>query len=493
MASFDAIAALIPTLVGRVGAGACGEDAQAAIVGLDDAELVAAFGETAELGILVEQLQAILAGVIHARSSWKAGHAGLAQKLGHRDAASLVQELGGVSKAEASRQVRAGETLLGDEIDAAAGAGSAATGDAAGDRVPDGGADGAPSPRSWREPLRAGLRSGRLTTAQFDAVRRGLGEPPVGAEDAWATAAEQLVAEAARRTVEELASHARCVRDLLDPVGAEERFQARFERRAFRTWLDSDGARRGSVVFDDEGGAFLSHVFAAALRPRRGGPRFIDADEKTAAASLTADTRTNDQLAYDLLLDVVRAGVFADASTVFGSRQAGLRLVQTLASDDTFGQIAVTEDGLTALPSHVAARRLCEAGAAVVTVDSCGNPLDVGREERLFTPKQRIGLAIRDGGCRWPGCDRPASYCEAHHIDEWHRDQGRTDIDRGILLCRFHHMELHHGGWSIGRQGKGDFVLRAGDGSTTMLSRRLPLRYLWGDVDPPPKRFRPAA
>jgi len=152
-----------------------------------------------------------------------------------------------------------------------------------------------------------------------------------------------------------------------------------------------------------------------------------------------------------------------------------------------------TEDGLTVVPAAVAERRLCEAGAVVVTVDSCGNPLDVGREERLFTSKQRIGLAVRDGGCRWPGCDRPASYCEAHHIDEWHRDRGRTDIDRGVLLCRFHHGELHHGGWRITREGKGDFVLRGTDGSATILTRRLALRYLWGDMDPPPKRFRPAA
>jgi len=62
-----------------------------------------------------------------------------------------------------------------------------------------------------------------------------------------------------------------------------------------------------------------------------------------------------------------------------------------------------------------------------------------------------------------------------------------------ILLCRFHHGELHRAGWSITRDGKSDFVLHGADGHATALSRRLPLRYLWGDVDPPPKRFRPAA
>ncbi|MGN7861811.1 DUF222 domain-containing protein [Microbacterium sp. 22303] len=506
MASFDAIAALIPTLRGRFGAGASIEDAQSVIIGLGDAELVTAFGETAELGVLIEQLQAIEAGVLHARSSWRAGHEGLAQRLGHRSAASLMQQLGGMSKAEASRQVRVGEALLDEgtdpEPDSAEepepSAGDPGPEDSADLGPEDAGESAAPQPEPdpvlpWFEPLRAALRAGRLTSAQFDAIRRGLGEPPIGAEEAWSSAAGQLVNEAARRTVEELLAHARCVRDLLDPVGAEGRARARYERRAFRTWLDPEGMRRGSMVFDDEGGAFFDTIFAAALRPRRGGPRFVDADEQEAAADLTADPRTNDQLAYDLLLDVVRAGVLADAPAVFGARQAGLRIVQTIDATGVFGRIAVTEDGLTVVSAAVAERRLCEAGAVTVTVDSCGNPLDVGREQRLFTPKQRIGLAVRDGGCRWPGCDRPASYCEAHHIDEWHRDHGRTDIDRGILLCRFHHGELHHEGSRISREGTGDFVLRRTDGSATILARRLPLRYLWGDVDPPPKRFRPAA
>nr|BFF12105.1 hypothetical protein GCM10025699_34080 [Microbacterium flavescens] len=95
---------------------------------------------------------------------------------------------------------------------------------------------------------------------------------------------------------------------------------------------------------------------------------------------------------------------------------------------------------------------------------------------------------------RWRGCDRPASYCEAHHIDPY-ATGGRTDVDRGILLCRFHHMELHHGGWRITRDGRADFVLHPppGRGDPVILPPRLTLRRLWADLDPPPPRFRPAA
>ena len=478
MKTLDAIAALIPTLAGRISAGAGASDLQGVVEGLADAEAVAVLREAGEVGRLVEQVQVICAGVIARRSTRDAGHAGLAQARGHRSAASLVQELGGMTKGEAARQVRVGEALLDD---------APLESVEAGGLLPE-----QATSVDWGQVLRNGLRSGTVTSAQFDAIRRGLGDPPEGAEDAWAHAAVQLVEEAGRRTVEELAASARTIRDLLDPDGAEARFLARYEKRAFRTWFDQDGMRRASIAFDDEGGAYLDTIFTAALRPRRGGPRFVDPTEKASAAELSVDPRTNDQLSYDLLLDLVRAGALADPAAVFGTRQAGVRLVQQIA-DGAPNRVAVTEYGLTALPAAVAERRICDTGTIPVTVDACGNPLDVGRESRLFTPKQRIGLAIRDGGCRWNGCDRPASYCEAHHIDEWARDEGRTDIDRGILLCRFHHMQLHHGRWQITRDRKHDFVLHHPDGRRSVLHPRLPLRYAWGDIDPPPKRFRPAA
>ena len=85
--------------------------------------------------------------------------------------------------------------------------------------------------------------------------------------------------------------------------------------------------------------------------------------------------------------------------------------------------------------------------------DEHGHPLDVGREQRLFTPRQRIALAERDGGCRWTGCDRPPSWCEAHHIQHWARDGGRTDVADGILLCKHHHLLLHDHHWEIERRG----------------------------------------
>ncbi len=82
-----------------------------------------------------------------------------------------------------------------------------------------------------------------------------------------------------------------------------------------------------------------------------------------------------------------------------------------------------------------------------------------GISQRLFTARQRIGLAARDGGCRFPGCDRPPSWTEAHHIDEWHRDHGRTDLADGVLLYRHHHLLIHDNGWRVTRHGATYFVV----------------------------------
>lgn len=318
--------------------------------------------------------------------------------------------------------------------------------------------------------------------------------------EAWSLAAEQLVDEAANRTVEELRAAARTTRDRLDPDGAERRSRERYEARSYRMWTDAEGRQHGTFVFDDEGGLWVRSIFDSALRPRRGGPRFVDSEEKAEAQVLVDDPRTNDQLAYDLMLDLLRTGALADAQTVFGARQPGVRIVhvvrdESARADDFAGGRTHTEDGLTFLPTAVAEQRACDSGRRAITVDERGNPLNVGRMHRLFTPAQRIALAIRDGGCRWKGCDRPPSYCEAHHIDDWSAG-GRTDIDRGILLCRFHHMNLHHRGWRINRVDREEFVLRDPSGSSIALEPRAVLRYQFGrlgDVDPPPRRFRPVA
>jgi hypothetical protein len=84
----------------------------------------------------------------------------------------------------------------------------------------------------------------------------------------------------------------------------------------------------------------------------------------------------------------------------------------------------------------------------LAVVDERGVPLKLGRTRRLFSVGQRLALAVRDKGCVFPGCDRPPSWCEAHHITAFSRGGG-TDLANGCLLCAFHHRLIHAGHWQV--------------------------------------------
>jgi hypothetical protein len=89
-----------------------------------------------------------------------------------------------------------------------------------------------------------------------------------------------------------------------------------------------------------------------------------------------------------------------------------------------------------------------------VIFNDAGGILAFGRTRRLASKGQRLALVARDGGCCFPGCERPAAWTEVHHIHEW-IDGGHTDIDNMCLLCRFHHREFAKRGWEVFMSGDG--------------------------------------
>ena len=84
-------------------------------------------------------------------------------------------------------------------------------------------------------------------------------------------------------------------------------------------------------------------------------------------------------------------------------------------------------------------------------------PLEVGRASRVVQAAQRTALAVRDGGCVFPGCDRPLAWCEAHHLRHWLHG-GPTDLANLALLCRAHHRAVHEGGWRLHRHPDGQLT-----------------------------------
>jgi hypothetical protein len=86
-----------------------------------------------------------------------------------------------------------------------------------------------------------------------------------------------------------------------------------------------------------------------------------------------------------------------------------------------------------------------------------------GRKTRSILPAIKRALRARDGGCRFPGCDR-TRFCDGHHVKHW-ADGGETKLGNLITLCGFHHTLLHEGGFGVAATDDGVFVFTRPDGS----------------------------
>jgi hypothetical protein len=101
------------------------------------------------------------------------------------------------------------------------------------------------------------------------------------------------------------------------------------------------------------------------------------------------------------------------------------------------------------LSAETVRRLACDAGIIPAILDGHGVPLDLGRERRLITGSLRRALVLRDKGCIFPGCDRPARWCQGHHVTPW-IDGGETKLADNALICGFHHRLIHNdSGWEI--------------------------------------------
>jgi hypothetical protein len=71
-------------------------------------------------------------------------------------------------------------------------------------------------------------------------------------------------------------------------------------------------------------------------------------------------------------------------------------------------------------------------------------PLELGRRTKVVPPGLRRAIAVRDRGCRFPGCGSSSGWCDAHHVQHW-ADGGETALSNLVLLCRPHHRAIHRG------------------------------------------------
>jgi hypothetical protein len=409
---------------------------------LSEAELLEANRLFASSQVALRNGGALIAGEVAHRSAPGLGSQGLAQRSGHRTPTQFIKITTGATGRDAVTAVRVGtlmrEAATEGQVDLASG-------------------EVATPGQRWLAPVTDALAGRSISIEAAEAIRSGLGTPNSAiTEEQLRDAAEQLCAVANRTSAaamdpDALAREARAFRDELDLDGVALREEERRAKRSLKLYLQPDGTTKLVWIMDPETAAVVIDIYDRATSPKLGGVRFVDPQRQHHAEAILADERTPDQLASDSFLQVLTLGADTDPDVVLGSGAPVINLTLTQAAFEHGVGLARIE-GQAAPVSVPTARRLnCHGTVGGIVFDDTGTALNFGREQRFFTRKQKQALAIMWGGCAFPHCQRPPSWTEAHHIHQWARDHGRTDLADGIPLCRHHHLLSHNNGWEIQR------------------------------------------
>lgn len=286
--------------------------------------------------------------------------------------------------------------------------------------------------------VRDALAGGLISRDSAAAVAAGIRGLPRSLDQATTARAQTYLVEQATQ-FDPAALH-RVGRHLalaLDPErgAALEREEGRqADRQELTLGHDPDGTRPLRGRFGPEDGALLDTVLQALSAPRP-------------AADGSPDPRTPAQRRAEGFLDLVGALVTSGDDLPESGGQPVTLTVTTTAGYLRAGPAATLDDGTPLSPE--ATRRLgCDGWLVAAIVDADHAVLDIGRTSRIVPRPLRRALTLRDRGCAFPGCGRPARWTHAHHIQHWAHG-GHTKLDNLVLLCGHHHRVVHHEGWDV--------------------------------------------
>jgi len=328
---------------------------------------------------------------------------------------------------------------------------------------------------SRREAQRASRRADTL--GNVPALSRQLGAGRIGAEhaDALASAAARL--DDGDRTLlfaldAELATHA--------ASSTPEQFRRHVDRVVDQLAADrglerAERQRRSATLAKGINHDTGMYWLRAELDPES-GVRVFSALDAELAALVTADRdpeaapgRRRDQLAAQALVGLV--------TSAHRSRRPGRTELLMLVDHDTIvnglhdNSVCEYVDG-TELPVATARRLACDADIYPVVLGADGVVLDMGRSRRLATPDQRRALRSMYRSCGVGDCEVPFDRCEIHHLDDWAKHHGHTDLDRLIPACSRHHHLAHEGGWQLELDpATRELTVRLADGTLHSRSR----------------------
>ncbi len=166
------------------------------------------------------------------------------------------------------------------------------------------------------------------------------------------------------------------------------------------------------------------------------GEALAAALESATPKPTSADTRTAGQRRHDALFDIALDVLSLDDRAVVGGQRPHISLV------------VHATDGSAHTPNHwyvssfIRNLVMCDATITTIGININGQPFFAGTPETEIPIRNRRAVIIRDRCCRFPGCDRPARWTDIHHIRE--REHGGTnELSNLVLLCRFHHRQIH--------------------------------------------------
>ncbi|MGA0567974.1 DUF222 domain-containing protein [Rathayibacter sp. KR2-224] len=401
---------------------------------LGDDALVAAMAAIENLGRTVDALRVAVAAEAAERSRRVLGSDRLSAKHGCRTAYELIARVTQVAERTAVQRCRIGAGVRGRH---------ALTGEVLPPRFPavaeavgagQVGVDAVSAIMSALSPVENRAEPVLLEAAERALVGCVLGVDTATGERVTPFTADQTRVQALQWQV------------ALDPDGVAPREAAAMLQRGF-----SKTGTRGEVsvyrlAAIPELAGRLDRLLDAFLSPKTTG-RFLT-PEQHAEALVSGDTRSPAQQRHDALISILDAASrSADMPTIGGA--APTVLVSVSADELEAGTGAGWIDGVEEPVSLGTVKQfICTGGVQKGYFTPGGRLIALGSPERGFTPQQRRGISLRDGGCTIPGCTIPAGWCEIHHVQEWSRG-GPTHTDNGVLLCWYHHHTIDTSGWQI--------------------------------------------
>jgi hypothetical protein len=244
---------------------------------------------------------------------------------------------------------------------------------------------------------------------------------------------EQMLIEAARHEhPRQLAKTAALLLLRLDPDGKEPDYKD--QQRSFSLCKHADGSSTPTGRWGPEVTAMWEAILDRLAAPVPADTGMPDDRSPTQRRHDAMGEAAKRLLRSGELSPVGGAPVTILATTTIEDLQSGQGVARTGHGD----QISISR--LLAMSG--------DAAILPIICDQAGGLVAFGRGRRLASPGQRLALAARDGGCSFPGCDRPAAWCEVHHVRAWIAG-GPTDLDNMCLLCAYHHREFERRGWDV--------------------------------------------